>query len=405
MTPMNTHPNLTSIEVLGSCAVAFGAPPIAPYDARVYRFLGELSARLMQNVAAKKFPDLISFAYWCRKSNIAKLKSQFIDDQIRIGRGVVFHITPSNVPVNFAFSYVFGILSGNSNVVRVPSRYYQQTDIILGAISDILELLEFRELAKMTCFVSYPQSDEITGFLSSKCDARIIWGGDVAIENIRKIAIPHRAVEVAFSDRYSLCLLNAQAFLCADKSKIELLAQKFFNDAFIYDQGACSSPRLVVWQGSEADVEKSKKFFWSAVYEIASEHYNLEQINAINKYTRLCAAAIELNSRTNFSFEDNLIYQINFMDPDGGIEKINMKYGAFFENRVDSLNEIKGLVSPGCQTLTYFGVPLTEIKNFIFECGLKGIDRVVPIGSALEIGPIWDGFDLIRTLSRVIEFR
>jgi hypothetical protein len=33
---------------------------------------------------------------------------------------------------------------------------------------------------------------------------------------------------------------------------------------------------------------------------------------------------------------------------------------------------------------------------------LIGVDRIVPIGTALDIGIYWDGYDLIRTLSRVI---
>lgn len=33
---------------------------------------------------------------------------------------------------------------------------------------------------------------------------------------------------------------------------------------------------------------------------------------------------------------------------------------------------------------------------------LRGIDRIVPIGQAMDIGATWDGCDLVRTLSRVI---
>ena len=39
----------------------------------------------------------------------------------RLGWGTVLHIAPSNIPVNFAFSFLMGFLSGNVNHVRVPS--------------------------------------------------------------------------------------------------------------------------------------------------------------------------------------------------------------------------------------------------------------------------------------------
>ena len=46
----------------------------------------------------------------------------------RVGRGIVFHITPSNVPLNFAYSWLSGILSGNLNIVRVASKKSEQMD-------------------------------------------------------------------------------------------------------------------------------------------------------------------------------------------------------------------------------------------------------------------------------------
>jgi hypothetical protein len=38
----------------------------------------------------------------------------------------------------------------------------------------------------------------------------------------------------------------------------------------------------------------------------------------------------------------------------------------------------------------------------VISNGLTGIDRVVSVGKALDIGVIWDGYDLIRTMSRIV---
>ena len=38
-----------------------------------------------------------------------------------------------------------------------------------------------------------------------------------------------------------------------------------------------------------------------------------------------------------------------------------------------------------------------DLKNNLF-----GIDRVVPIGKALDMNLIWDGYDVINSLSRII---
>jgi hypothetical protein len=55
------------------------------------------------------------------------------------------------------------------------------------------------------------------------------------------------------------------------------------------------------------------------------------------------------------------------------------------------------------QTLTYFGVPREELASFVRRNRVRGIDRIVPVGEAMDIGLTWDGYDLIRTLSRVCD--
>ena len=42
------------------------------------------------------------------------------------------------------------------------------------------------------------------------------------------------------------------------------------------------------------------------------------------------------------------------------------------------------------------------IENFILTNNIVGVDRLVPIGRAFDIGPIWDGYDIIYSLSRII---
>ena len=66
----------------------------------------------------------MTFAFWIRRANIERLAREFgtsSQDQERLGLGLVLHFAPSNVPINFAFSYVFGLLAGNSGIVRVAS--------------------------------------------------------------------------------------------------------------------------------------------------------------------------------------------------------------------------------------------------------------------------------------------
>ena len=53
-----------------------------------------------------------------------------LSDEERVGLGLIFHITPSNVPTNFCYSLIFGLLTGNTNIVKVHSQKFEQIKII-----------------------------------------------------------------------------------------------------------------------------------------------------------------------------------------------------------------------------------------------------------------------------------
>ena len=60
------------------------------------------------------------------------------------------------------------------------------------------------------------------------------------------------------------------------------------------------------------------------------------------------------------------------------------------------------MVTEKFQTITQFGVDAVQLAQQIAAAHLRGIDRIVPIGKAMDIGVFWDGHDLIRELSRVV---
>ena len=107
------------------------------FDDLIIEFLGSISQEILTNKNLKVFPDLYSFAFWSRKNNLIKIKRNY--DKTRIGRGIAFHICPSNVPMNFAFSLALGLLSGNSNIVRLPSTEFIQTFKLCSIMKKILK--------------------------------------------------------------------------------------------------------------------------------------------------------------------------------------------------------------------------------------------------------------------------
>ena len=76
--------------------------PDVPFADNVIEFLNALSGALLKVRESRMYPDAITFAFFCRKANLLKLKEEYVSDGVlRMGRGLLFHIAPSNVPINF----------------------------------------------------------------------------------------------------------------------------------------------------------------------------------------------------------------------------------------------------------------------------------------------------------------
>lgn len=380
---------------------------LVPFDERVCALLHELSNRLLADPEARNFPDVMSFGFWCRKANIGRLEHEHTETEprARLGLGLAFHVAPANVPANFAFSYAFALLSGNASIVRVPSKHFVQVDIVCEILRQLFLQPEFAPIGAMTAMVRFAQDDAITARFSAMCNARLIWGGDQAIGAIRRLPIPARAREITFADRYSFCAIDAARLLLAGQAQIGALAAGFFNDVFLMDQNACSSPHLVVWLGETAAVAAAKERFWPAVHAEAATRLDLQAVQAMDKYTQLCMNAIDLDNVVGAMRHDNYIYRLALDSLAPDMHALRGKYGLVYEFDTNTLDAVAHIVNDSYQTLTYFGLEREQCVEFVINARLAGIDRIVPIGKALDMGIIWDGYDIVRTLSRIVDFK
>jgi hypothetical protein len=104
-------------------------------------FLSEISNYLLKIPEVRNYPDVATFAFYCRRANINTLKKNYSNENLlRVGRGIVFHIAPGNVPVNFAYSLLAGLVTGNINIVKVPSKPFEQVNIIIRAFQEVLNI-------------------------------------------------------------------------------------------------------------------------------------------------------------------------------------------------------------------------------------------------------------------------
>lgn len=372
-------------------------PAKKPFSEEIIDFLNDVSRSLMNSKATKSYPDVVTFAFWIRKSSINKLKERFLknDDNLRLGKGVAFHIAPSNVPVNFAYSLVSGLLTGNANIVRVPSKDFEQVSIIAGAFNEVLS--RYDDLKEYVYLVRYDRDKDVNSLFSSMADTRIVWGGDATIAELRKSPLPPRSGEITFADRYSLAVIDSDNYLAIENK--ERVAEEFYNDTYLSDQNACTSARIVVWTGSR--IEKAKEVFWEEEHKLVEQKYPFQAIQAVNKLTSSYMIGTVFPGCKVINHKDNLITRIQVLNATAELMDYKDNSGFFFEYDCKDILEIKALCdNKRCQTIGYIGDK--EMFEPLLMSGIKGVDRIVPVGHTMDFDLIWDGYDLVNMMTRII---
>ncbi len=400
--------NFETIDTLQGIKYLVGSPAVIskmrndtpskePFNPEIIDFLGFLSKELVRRREAKAYPDVVTLGFWLRKAHLRQLENQygFGDSCIHMGRGIAFHIAPSNVPVNFAYSLVSGLLAGNSNIVRVPSKDFPQVKVVADAINTALE--KYEGIRPYIVLIRYGRQKEINDFFSSMADTRIIWGGDQTIEQIRYSPLPPRSNEITFADRFSLAVINSDVYMMTEDK--EKLASDFYNDTYLSDQNACTSPGLVVWTGNRK--ESAKKLFWSELHKLVVNKYEFQPIMAVNKLSKAYTLFAVDSSYECAGCDDNLINRVKVKHLSSDLINFHDNCGFFFEYDTDNLADLADLCQDNrVQTVAVLGEK-DRLVSLILS-GIKGIDRITDIGHTMDFDLVWDGMNLMERLSRTI---
>lgn len=376
--------------------------PLKPFSDEILSFCASFSQAIFRDKEASRHPALVALAFWMRRAELIRLRGEFEKlerpDTIAVPRGLVLHFPPSNVDTIFVYSWLLAALVGNRNLIRISSRASAQSDLLLRLWRESLSQAA-PELHDSTIVVSYGHDDEITRLLSAACDVRVIWGGDEAISRIRTAPLAPHARELTFPDRTSLAVLHAGRCLELGETGRAKLAEQFFNDAYWFDQMACSSPRMVIWCGAPSVVKEASEVFWRAVAEcVKRKGYEILPAVQMRKLLFSCQSVIDLPvSEYRYRPEATVLE----LESPGSRSQENCGGGLFLSSRVDRLDELTQVLRRKDQTLAYFGVPESELRDLAKKLGGRAIDRFVPIGQALQFSRFWDGYDLLREFSRL----
>lgn len=383
-------------------------PNLRPFSPAIVDFCAALSAALQRDAEASMFPELKVLGFHLRRAAITELQRQFetLDsaDCILVPRGLVFHIPPANVDTIFIYSWLLAALTGNRNVIRLSSRESPQVSILLRLFAEAARDVQSEQILATTLILRYGHDRAITAAISAAADVRVVWGGDRSVSEIRSVPLAPHAREVTFPDRYSMSVIRASAYLEAEARERTDLASRFYNDVFWFDQAACSSPRLLVWIGSpDACAKASRPFFAELEAQIRSREYRLPAGAYLKKLTFACNTVANGGITTwNSPVNELCVLSLENLH---GLKRDHPGGGLLFEYAAEDLNALTEIVGRRDQTLTHYGFEPAELLDLARQLNGKGIDRIVPIGEALNFHRYWDGHDLLQEMTRRVHIR
>ncbi|MFG2057268.1 acyl-CoA reductase [Micromonospora sp. NPDC048930] len=378
--------------------------PLTVGDPRMVDFLAGVSGRLLAPALARRHPELGSLGFFLRRREllraVERLRGTLGADTLAFPRGRVFHVPPANVDTIFVYSWALSALAGNTNVVRVSPRSAAAADAVLEVLNAGLAEAD-PVVARTQLMVTYGHDDAVTARLSADCDLRVIWGGDRAVETLRRHPLAPAARDLTFPDRSSFAVLSVPGWAAASPQRRRDAAAAFANDAYWFDQAACASPRTVFLVGAAEPAEEVRAEFVALLDEAVRDRgWDVDAAMAVEKRVGAYGLAADGGVR-RMVFHRNALATLELTEVSAS-PRHWLGAGTFPFVTVPDLAELVPFVRRRDQTLTHFGFARDELVELARRLGGRGVDRIVPFGAALTFAPVWDGHDLLREFVRLV---
>lgn len=248
-------------------------------------------------------------------------------------------------------------------------------------------------------FCGYGLDGDMNARLSARADLRLVWGGDAKVAALGRLPLRPGGVSLDFPDRYSYAAVVGAAYNALDHGARDALARRFHNDVFVFDQMACSSPRVLYWVGGDDDgcCDFLDRLAASAGDRpVDPGHAIAKQVLAHELAAEGAIEGATLHSPELTSLRGGPELDLRGRAIGGGVLAVVA---------LAALDELVPLVRRNDQTLTHFGFDAETMTAFARRASLRGLSRLVPMGRALDFDSVWDGFDLLHSMTRQVTLR
>lgn len=351
---------------------------------------------------------------WCRRSNLEGLLvdsfgstdkldrfTQSVSRKDRLyrllPRGLAIHWLAGNVPTLGFLSMIQGILTKNSNIIKVAT----SADGLLAAL--------LRELAET--FTDEPQSgadlvrsiavirfertdDEVASFLSKEADVRVIWGSDDAVNAIRSLPSDIEVVDVIFPSRTSFVVVGEESL--SNKVSLVESIKRIARDISIFEQKACASPHTIILQtNNKEDVEFFAQELRDGLQDV------LKQLPKQRPSEREVSAILNLRAQYDILHQAWYPQGTEFTILSDEDIKLGPAIGnrTIYIRRFGSFEQIAPLITKKVQTVGLLASPREEGKLMNYLSAM-GVQRFTTVGTMTQFELPWDGFMIPQQMVR-----
>jgi len=319
--------------------------------------------------------------------------------------GVVCHWMAGNVATLGIYSVLQSILCKNSNILRVSRECVSSVYKLLELLDNIVVEFEGNNysskiILKNIALIYFNSADvNHNSEMSSKADARLVWGGETAVNAISLLPKKTTCKDLIFGPKYSFAVFDKSAI---ESNDFEEYLENLVTDIIAFKQKACSSPQVLFLEKSKLSVEEIAQMLCGKFEKMIKRYTNLDLEQAVS--------AKIINKRGEYSLSlDKLLYISKglqytiLIDNELKLEEA-ITGRTIFIKEVDNIQDICPLITKNIQTVGIASKNTNKILEFADKVTAMGVNRVVKIGYMNFYDSPWDGSLIMSELVRWCSF-
>jgi len=183
--------------------------------------------------------------------------------------GVVLHNMVGNMPLANSFSIIWGCLTRNINIAKIPVR----DPVTPLALAETFHRVDpGHPLTKSLTVAYWPHESPLADAAYRVANVVCSWGGTAALKRVKE-KVPAGVQLVDFGPKWSLAVIDL------DRCDPEMAARRMAADVSFYDQEACLSPQRLFIKGPlDKWIEPLKRHLDTASGCIPKECWNRDAL-------------------------------------------------------------------------------------------------------------------------------